>query len=55
MSDPTATEATRATIASPVSRIPDADAYFAEVFDKYSEHVNPYLANFGSPDRSVGG
>ena len=27
-------------------RIPDADAYFAEVFDKYSEHVNPYLAGF---------
>jgi len=46
MSDPTATDASEATIASPVSRIPDPDAYFAEVFDKYSEHVNPYLATF---------
>jgi len=46
MSEPTATAATPATSASRSSRIPDADAYFAEVFDKYSEHVNPYLAEF---------
>lgn len=27
-----------------MSRIPDPDAYFADVVDNYSEHVNPYLA-----------
>lgn len=46
MSDPTATEATGATIASQRTLIPDADGYFAEVFDKYREHINPYLAEY---------
>jgi len=46
MSEPTANEATRATISSHSSRIPDADAYRAEVVDKYREHINPYLAEF---------
>ena len=32
--------------ASPVSRIPDPESYFADVFENYSEHVNPGLASF---------
>ena len=31
---------------SPVSRIPDPDAYYAEIVDKTSKHINPYLAEF---------
>jgi len=46
MSEPTVAEVNRETSASPVSRIADPDAYFADVFDNYSEHVNPYLASF---------
>jgi len=46
MSEPTPAEANRETIASPSSRIPDADAYFAEVVDVSSKHLNPYLAEF---------
>jgi putrescine aminotransferase len=33
-------------IASPVSRITDPESYFADVFENYSEHVNPGLASF---------
>ena len=46
MSEPTATEATGGAIASHLSRIPDPDAYFADVVDKYREHINPYLADY---------
>jgi putrescine aminotransferase len=33
-------------IGSPVSRIPDPESYFADVFENYREHVNPGLASF---------
>jgi putrescine aminotransferase len=46
MSKPAPVEPNSETNASPVSRIADPDAYFAEVFDNYSEHVNPDLASF---------
>lgn len=46
MSEPTATEAARPTTASPSSQNRGSDAYFAEVFDKYHEHINPYLADY---------
>lgn len=46
MTDPTAQEPTGADAEQPVSRIPDPDAYFADVVAKYRDHVNPYLADF---------
>jgi putrescine aminotransferase len=44
MREPTATGKTGASSAPASSPTPDAEAYFAEVVDKYNEHINPYLA-----------
>jgi putrescine aminotransferase len=44
MSEPTTSEAVPGTLTAPSSAVPDEDAYFADVVDKYRQHVNPYLA-----------
>jgi putrescine aminotransferase len=46
MSEPTTPGAVPGTRTEVSSAVPDGDAYFAEVVDKYREHVNPYLAEF---------
>jgi putrescine aminotransferase len=46
MSEPTTPEAVPGTRTAVSSAVPDGDVYFAEVVDKYREHINPYLAEF---------
>jgi len=46
MSEPTAHTGADAAGATGRPRIPDGEAYLADVVDKYRDHVNPYLAEF---------